>query len=105
MDIRPLTNAAFRKAYGEAYLDPVNMAPRVLGLFHGLLDRGPPGRTRRVRFRLFSQRSHVKRFCELLEYNSWDVAVCTHFLPAGITAWLRRDKALSLPQITVTTDF
>ena len=31
VDVLTLTNAAFRKVYGEAYLDLVNKAPHVLG--------------------------------------------------------------------------
>ena len=105
VDILTLTNAAFRKVYGEAYLDLVNKAPHVLGYFYDLLDQGAKGRTKRDRFRLFLEKFHVKRFCELIECAEWDVAVCTHFLPAEVIAWLRRDKGVALPQITVTTDF
>src|SRR5262249_6036289 len=35
----------------------------------------------------------------------WDLAVCTHFLPAEIIAWLRRTGRTQLKQMTVTTDF
>ena len=39
VDVLTLTNAAFRKIYGEAYLDLVNKAPHVLGFFYDLMDR------------------------------------------------------------------
>src|SRR3712207_9068005 len=84
LDILTLTNAAFRKVYGEAYLDLVNKAPHVLGLFYDLMDRGAAGRTRRDRFRLVLQRFHGQRFWQLLECEAWDVAGNTHFLPAEI---------------------
>ena len=34
-----LTNAAFRKIYGSAYLDLVNHAPYVLGYLYDMMDR------------------------------------------------------------------
>jgi processive 1,2-diacylglycerol beta-glucosyltransferase len=40
-----------------------------------------------------------------MEEGPWDVVVNTHFLPAEIIASLRRDGKLTVPQITVTTDF
>ena len=40
VDVLELTNAAFRRVYGKAYLDLVNKAPHVLGLF--LRPAGPP---------------------------------------------------------------
>src|SRR4051812_33985035 len=39
VDILTLTNAAFRKLYGSAYLDLVNHAPHVLGYVYDLMDR------------------------------------------------------------------
>jgi processive 1,2-diacylglycerol beta-glucosyltransferase len=51
------------------------------------------------------EKLNLKKFCELIECDEWDVVVNTHFLPAEIIASLRRDGKLSLPQVTVTTDF
>src|SRR5207249_9818255 len=39
LDVLELTNAAFRRPYGQAYLDLVNPAPHVLGHFYDMLDR------------------------------------------------------------------
>ena len=39
VDVLELTNVAFRRVYGQAYLDLVNRAPHVLGYFYDLLDR------------------------------------------------------------------
>src|SRR5207248_10822613 len=39
VDVLELTNAAFRRVYGKAYLDLVNKAPHVLGFFYDLLDQ------------------------------------------------------------------
>jgi processive 1,2-diacylglycerol beta-glucosyltransferase len=55
--------------------------------------------------RLAMEKFNLKKFCELIECDEWDVVVNTHFLPAEIIASLRRDGKLSVPQVTVTTDF
>src|SRR5438067_9802610 len=39
IDVLTLTNAAFRKLYGEACLDLVNKAPHVLGFFYDRMDK------------------------------------------------------------------
>src|SRR5690242_10729809 len=39
IDVLTLTNAAFRRIYGKAYLDLVNLAPHVLGYVYDLLDK------------------------------------------------------------------
>ena len=105
VDVLTLTNAAFRKVYGEAYLDLVNKAPHVLGYFYDLLDKPRRPRSTRDRLRLAMEKFNLRKFCELIECEQWDVVVNTHFLPAEIIASLRRDGKLSLPQVTVTTDF
>ena len=49
---------------------------------------------------------NLGRFLRLLQHEGpWDLAVCTHFLPAEIIAWLRRSGRSTLKQMTVTTDF
>jgi processive 1,2-diacylglycerol beta-glucosyltransferase len=106
IDVLSLTNAAFRHVYGKAYLDLVNKAPHVLGYFYDLMDR--PRRSAQShsdRLRLLVERLNLKRFVELLEGESSDLVINTHFLPAEIIASLRRQERLSVPQVTVTTDF
>ncbi len=48
LDVLSLTNAAFRRVYGKAYLDLVNKVPHVLGYFYDLLDRPPLDRIDRL---------------------------------------------------------
>ena len=105
LDVLTLTNAAFRKVYGQAYLDLVNKAPHVLGYFYDLMDkpRGPD--SKRDRLRLALEKLNLGKFCDLLECSRWDAVVNTHFLPAEIIASLRRAGSLDVPQMTVTTDF
>ena len=56
LDVLELTNAAFRRLYGRAYLDLVNKAPHVLGYFYDLLDRpSRSGKNRSDRLRLWSR--------------------------------------------------
>ena len=105
LDVLTLTNAAFRRLYGEAYLDLVNKVPHVLGFFYDLMDRptGPVAKTDRLR--LLVEKINLTKFSNLIKEESWDVVVNTHFLPAEIIASLRKDGAVNVPQITVTTDF
>jgi processive 1,2-diacylglycerol beta-glucosyltransferase len=105
VDVLTLASAGFRKVYGEAYLDLVNKAPHVLGYFYDLMDKPRRPRSTRDRMRLAMEKLNLRKFCELIECDDWDVVVNTHFLPAEIIASLRRDGKLSVPQVTVTTDF
>ena len=105
VDVLSLTNAAFRRVYGKAYLDLVNLAPHVLGYVYDLLDKPRPADSKRDRLRLALERINLKDFCTLMEDGAWDVVVNTHFLPAEIIASQRRKGRLRVPQITVTTDF
>ena len=105
IDILTLTNAGFRRVYGKAYLDLVNLAPHVLGYVYDLLDKPRSPSSKRDRLRLAVEKLNLKKFCDLMEEGNWDIVVNTHFLPAEIIASLRRDGKLSVPQITVTTDF
>jgi len=105
IDVLTLTNATFRRLYGDAYLDLVNKAPHVLGYFYDLLDRPRSARRKSDRFRLLLEKLNLTRFLRFLRNEPWDVIINTHFLPAEIIASLRRKKALTTPQLTVTTDF
>ena len=106
VDVLELTNAAFRRLYGKAYLDLVNKAPHVLGYFYDLLDQpSSSGKNRRDRFRLAVEKLNLRSFIRLLEEEPWDLVINTHFLPAEIIASLRKKENLALPQVTATTDF
>ena len=105
VDLLTLTNAAFRKVYGQAYLDLVNKAPHVLGYFYEMMDKARPADSKRDRLRLAVEKLNLSKFLDLIQDEPWDVVVNSHFLPAEIIASLRRDGKIQLPQITVTTDF
>lgn len=124
VDVLTHTTAAFRRIYGKAYLDLVNLAPHVLGWFYDVLDKAPSPRSRRDRLRMLVQRANLRGFNDVLLGESvprrtkrlpredasvpWDAVVCTHFLPAEIIARLRRKKLWPMnviPVHTVVTDF
>src|SRR5690348_9468609 len=61
VDVLTLTNVAFRKIYGEAYLDLVNKAPHVLGFFYDMMDKPRGPRSRRDRIRLLVEKFNFKK--------------------------------------------
>src|SRR5262249_2076317 len=104
VDVLTLTNAAFRRVYGKAYLDLVNKVPHVLGYFYDLLD--PPsrsGRNRADRLRLAVEKLNLQSFIRFLQEEPWDLIINTHFLCAEIIASLRKQEQFRVPQVTVTT--
>src|SRR5947209_5377406 len=103
VDILTLTNAAFRRFYGSAYLDLVNKAPHVLGYIYDLLDRPRSPRSKRDRLRLIVEKLNLRSFTKLLTGERWDVIVNTHFLPAESIASMKREGTLDVPQMTVAT--
>ena len=105
VDVLTLTSAPFRKMYGEAYLDLVNKVPHVLGYIYDYLDKPRRPGSRRDKLRLVLEKLNLKKLRDFLQAVRWDVVVNTHFLPAEIIASLRREGKLTVPQITVTTDF
>jgi processive 1,2-diacylglycerol beta-glucosyltransferase len=105
IDILTLTNAAFRRVYGKAYLDLVNKAPMVLGLIYDFMDKPVAPKNPGDRLRLMVEKLNLTRFRAMLEEAHWDVVVNTHFLPAEIIANLRVRGKIAQRQMTVTTDF
>ena len=105
VDVLSLTNATFRKLYGEAYLELVNKAPHVLGYFYDMMDRPRRRNSARDKLRLAVAKINLRKLCDELECGRWDAIVNTHFLPAELIAAMRRRRTIDLPQITVTTDF
>src|SRR5947199_4816951 len=78
IDVLTLTNAAFRRVYGTAYLDLVNKAPHILGYIYDLLDRPRAPKSRRDQLRLAVEKLNLSKFCDMLDCNHWDVVVNTH---------------------------
>jgi len=105
VDVLTLTNAAFRRVYGKAYLDLVNLAPHVLGYIYDHMDKPRAADSKRDKLRIAIEKLNLTTFTDLMHQGPWDAVVNTHFLPAEIIASRRREGKLSIPQITVTTDF
>jgi processive 1,2-diacylglycerol beta-glucosyltransferase len=106
VDVLDLTNRVFRRVYGKLYLDLVNQAPHVLGYFYDLLDQpSRSGKNHGDRLRFVLQKLNLTPFIRFVEKGPWDLVINTHFLPAEIIAALRKQGKLSLPQVTVSTDF
>lgn len=105
LDVLQLTNAPFRRLYGKAYLDLVNLAPHVLGLVYDYLDRPRAENSKRSQLLRAVDKLNFIKLCDMLECEHWDVIVNTHFLPAEIIAGLRKKRKIKTPQMTVTTDF
>src|SRR5262249_36902558 len=67
LDVLEMTNPAFRRLYGKAYLDLVNKAPHVLGYFYDLLDQPRRAGSRQDRLRLAVQNLNLRRFIRFLQ--------------------------------------
>jgi processive 1,2-diacylglycerol beta-glucosyltransferase len=104
VDVLQLTNAPFRRLYGNAYFDLVRRAPHLVGYLYDRLDR-PVAWRRLDRVRARLQRLNLSRLITLLTDGAWDLVINTHFLPAEVVAALRTAGDLEVPQVTVTTDF
>jgi processive 1,2-diacylglycerol beta-glucosyltransferase len=105
VDVMTLTNAGFRRIYAQAYIDIVNKAPHLMGHVYDLFDRARGPKDRREWLRRTFQKLNLRKLSNELSEGHWDVAVCTHFLPAEIIAELRRSGSLAIKQVVVTTDF
>jgi processive 1,2-diacylglycerol beta-glucosyltransferase len=105
VDVLTLATAAFRKLYGQLYLDLVNKAPHVLGYFYDLLDQPTKRGAKGDPFALAIEKLNLRPFLKLIQDEPWDIFVNCHYLPAEIIASLKQEGELRAPSLTVTTDF
>jgi processive 1,2-diacylglycerol beta-glucosyltransferase len=103
-DVLALTNAVFRRLYAKTYLDLVNTAPHLLGMLYDWLDR-PVENDFGERLRRRVQKLNLRKFEKLVCDGNWDLVISTHFLPVELISQLRTEGKLSVPQVTVCTDF
>jgi processive 1,2-diacylglycerol beta-glucosyltransferase len=101
VDVLNYTNQVFRHFYSKAYIDLVNKAPEVLGWLYDYLDE--PGKNDPVR--LAFDRLNANPFIRFLRRYQPDVAICTHFLPAGIISSLKGEGKVNVLNTVVVTDF
>ncbi|MGD0389153.1 MAG: glycosyltransferase [Tepidisphaeraceae bacterium] len=104
VDALDLTNGAFRRAYGAGYFRAAQRAPRFVGWMYDFLDH-PNDRGAATRTRQLFERLNFTRLTRLLTEHPWDLAICTHFLPAALLARLRRRELVQFPHAVVVTDF
>jgi processive 1,2-diacylglycerol beta-glucosyltransferase len=105
-DVLEFTNPLFRRVYGKAYLDLVNRAPHLVGFIYDHLDRESRSNHRNGdRFRMAMDKLNVQPFEQWLLESKCDLVINTHFLPAERISLLRQKGKLSVPQVTVCTDF
>jgi len=108
VDVLTLANMAFRRVYGKGYFDFASFAPHLLGYMYDRLDRPKTQRGKVAppdRLRIAFQKLNMRPFLKLLRSEPWDIVVSTHFLSAEIISALRLSGNISVPQVTVTTDF
>jgi processive 1,2-diacylglycerol beta-glucosyltransferase len=101
VDTLEFTNPLFRRMYSKAYLDMVDKMPEVLGWLYDNLDKPWKHRPTKLAFEKFNTRP----FAKLLESYQPDIAICTHFLPAEVIAWMRKKAKVRCVLNTVVTDF
>jgi processive 1,2-diacylglycerol beta-glucosyltransferase len=100
VDALEYTTKLFRRLHQQAYLDMVNHAPEVLGWLYDHLDKPWKYERRRLAW----DRLNTRPFVELLEGYRPEWAVCTHFLPAEVVAWLKGRHRLGARLAVVVTD-
>jgi processive 1,2-diacylglycerol beta-glucosyltransferase len=104
VDVLNFTNRVFRRVYSGGYLKAVSAAPQFVGFLYDALDHPYNGSTRQ-NMQLGMERANFSRLTQFLSSNPWDLAINTHFLPAGLIAWMRRKQLITFPHVTAITDF
>lgn len=104
LDVLTLTSPAFRKLYGDGYLDFVNTAPELLGVLYNRTNRQPRNPARE-KLKLALDRLNTRPLVKAVTAFRPDVICHTHFLPAGIVAHQKRKGSLTAPHAVVITDF
>jgi len=100
-DALEFTNQTFRDFYSELYLTLVKRSPHLVGWWYDESDE--PWRTDQVRSMM--DRINLQPLSKfLLEFQPHRV-VCTHFLPAGLVAYLMEKQQLDTHLSIVTTDY
>jgi processive 1,2-diacylglycerol beta-glucosyltransferase len=100
-DALEFTNQTFRDFYSELYLTLVKRSPHLVGWWYDESDE--PWRTDQVRSAM--DRINLQPLSKfILEYQPHRV-VCTHFLPAGLVAYLMEKQQLDTHLSIVTTDY
>jgi len=104
VDVLSLATPAFRRVYGQGYVDFVNSAPEVVGAVFDRTNRAAPHPAAR-KFGSLLQRSQLRRFEDLVIESNPDLIIHTHFLPAELCERLRQKRKWTGPHAVVVTDY
>jgi processive 1,2-diacylglycerol beta-glucosyltransferase len=106
VDVLDFAKPLFRRCYSRGYFDLIAKAPHLVGYLYDRLDQPLKAWERpfdNARFGI--QNLSLRRLIRKLTSDTWDIAICTHFLPAEIVAAMRRGGRMHCPLAIVTTDF
>ncbi len=99
-DMLKYTNGVFRHLYSKMYLDLVNTAPAMLGLFYDISDTP----YRHDKMRVGFEKLNSRRFLRSLERFNPDCVICTHFTPAAVLSFLVEKEESNIRPAVVVTD-
>jgi len=103
VDILDHASAAYRKAYGRAYLGLAKHLPVLWGLLYERTDR-QEAESAAGKLRTLIDRLNTRPFLKLVRDFRPDRILATHFLPAEILAREKRKKRLDAPVHVTLTD-
>jgi len=99
-DALKYTNTLFRDFYSKLYLQLVREAPNILGWVYRATDEPWKGESVRVQF----DRLNLQPLVKFIREFDPQIAVCTHFLPAGLISYLIERGDLETHHSIVVTD-
>ena len=100
IEVLKYTNGVFRRIYSDLYKELVNKRPGILGWVYDSLDHPWKYQKRRLALDMLS----AGRLVKLLLRDKPEIAICTHFLPAEVLVYLRKNKMIDVPIGVVVTD-
>jgi processive 1,2-diacylglycerol beta-glucosyltransferase len=104
VDTLVFASQLYRRTYAASYNAMAARAPRLWGVLYHSWELAPILRgTGPVRLAL--DRLNLRRLVRVVERESPDAVVCTHFLPVEALAWARARGRMRVPLYCVITDF
>ncbi|HEX9370047.1 MAG TPA: glycosyltransferase [Roseiflexaceae bacterium] len=101
-DALELTSEAYRAITADSYLSMAKQYPWIIGW---LYDYNDQPFVNEVPIRQMFDRINAQRLVAFIKDFSPDIAVCTHFMPAGIIAHLMAQGEIDMSLAVVTTDY
>lgn len=101
IEVLKYTNAVYRKAYSDLYLELVNRRPELLGWIYNALDKPWKYEKRRLALDMMN----TGPFLRLMTKQPPRIVLCTHFLPAELILHLKKKHRLDMPLGVIVTDY